>query len=128
MGRTFGAAGAYFGLVFAIGFALGTLRVLWVIPWLGEGPAVALELPVMLAASWLACGWTVRRFAPDPALGSRLALGAIAFAMLMAAEGFLSVAAFGRTLAEHLAGYRQPLALWGLSAQIAFAVFPALRR
>ena len=128
MQRTFSAAAAYFGLVFSIGFILGTLRVLWVIPWLGEGPAVALELPVILIASWLVCGWTMRRFSPDPALTARLALGGVAFAMLMAAEAALGIVGFGRTLAEHLASYTRPLALLGLSGQIAFALFPALRR
>jgi ABC-type uncharacterized transport system permease subunit len=128
MQRTFGAAAAYFGLVFSIGFILGTLRVLWVIPWLGEGLAVALELPVILTASWLVCGWTMRRFSPDPALRARLALGGIAFAMLMAAEALLGIVGLGRTLAEHLASYTRPLAIWGLSGQIAFALFPVLRR
>ncbi len=46
----------YFGLVFALGFILGTLRVLVLEPRLGSTGAVLLELPVMLAASWLLCG------------------------------------------------------------------------
>jgi vacuolar-type H+-ATPase subunit I/STV1 len=87
-----------------------------------------LELPVILAASWLICGWTMRRFSPDPALGARLALGGVAFTMLIVAEAVLGIVGFGRTLAEHLASYTRPLALWGLGGQIAFALFPALRR
>jgi hypothetical protein len=48
--------------------------------------------------------------------------------MLMAAEALLGIVGLGRTLAEHLASYTRPLAIWGLSGQIAFALFPVLRR
>ena len=56
MGRVLKAATAYFALVFAAGFVLGTLRTLWLAPALGPMLAVAAELPVMLGVSWLACG------------------------------------------------------------------------
>lgn len=48
---------AYFTLVFAAGFGLGTLRVLALAPILGEGGAVLLELPIILAIAWMACRW-----------------------------------------------------------------------
>lgn len=38
---------AYFAVVFAAGFALGVLRVLFAMPILGETVAVLFELPVM---------------------------------------------------------------------------------
>ena len=53
---------AYFGIVFATGFALGTLRVLAVTPRLGENAAVLLELPIILTLSWVACRWLISRF------------------------------------------------------------------
>ncbi|MBD3765451.1 MAG: hypothetical protein IE927_12185, partial [Rhodobacterales bacterium] len=43
---------AYAGSAFALGCVLGVLRLTLVAPRLGEVAAVALELPVMLAASW----------------------------------------------------------------------------
>lgn len=49
---------AYWAVVFALGFVLGTIRVLWLAPLVGLIPATALELPVMLAGEtpgeWLA--------------------------------------------------------------------------
>ncbi len=46
------AALRYWLGIFALGFVLGTARTLWLEPMLGAVPAVTLELPVMLAASW----------------------------------------------------------------------------
>jgi hypothetical protein len=57
------AGSTYFGLVLALGFALGTLRVLALAPYLGPTGAVLVELPIMLAASWVLCGWLIARFA-----------------------------------------------------------------
>lgn len=62
MSRVLKASFAYFGLIFALGFAVGTVRVLADVPSLGETGAVVLELPIMLAASWLVCGWLIGRF------------------------------------------------------------------
>jgi len=42
----------YWAAVFLIGFVLGTLRVLFVAPSVGETAAVLAEMPFMLAASW----------------------------------------------------------------------------
>ena len=60
--HTIKAALAYWGAIFALGFVLGTLRVLWIAPQMGETRAVLFELPLMLAASWFAARWLVRRF------------------------------------------------------------------
>lgn len=118
---------AYFAAVFAAGFALGTLRVLLLVPRLGEMAAILVELPLMLALSWLASRWLTGRFAVAPQPRPRLAMGAFAFALLLAAELGVSVIAFGRSPAEHLATYREPRALLGLAAQVAFALFPLLQ-
>lgn len=55
-------AGTLYALtVFLIGFIFGTIRVLLVVPRLGETAAVILEAPVMLGASWFVCRWCVGR-------------------------------------------------------------------
>jgi len=118
----------YFGLVFALGFILGTLRVLVLEPRLGSTGAVLLELPVMLAAAWLLCGWLIHLVRVSPAIGARLAMGGTAFALLMLAELGVSILVFGRSPAEHLATYRSWSAILGLAAQIAFAAMPLVRR
>jgi hypothetical protein len=117
----------YFAVVFTLGFVLGTARVVLVVPRLGEVGAVALELPIMVAASWFICGWLVARRAVAPETKARLLMGGVAFALLMAAELGVSVFAFGRELAEHIAAYRAPSAQLGLAAQILFAAFPLIR-
>lgn len=122
------AAGlVYFLLVFAAGFGLGVIRTTVVLPLTGPLLAVIVEVPVMLAVSWLACRRVVARSALPAAAPLRLAMGATAFALLMAAEAGLSMLASGRTLAEHLALYRQAHALVGLAAQVAFAMIPAIQ-
>jgi hypothetical protein len=128
MTRIVSAALAYFATVFGLGFALGTLRVLFVIPRIGETAAVLVELPVMLAASWVAAGWCVRRFAVPPQAAPRLAMGLLAFALVMVAELGLAMLLFGQSPAQHLASYRHFPGAAGLAAQCGYALFPALRR
>jgi len=120
---------AYWAMVFALGFVLGTLRVLWLAPALGLVAATVIELPVMLAASWWAARWLLRRFAIRTG-GAALAMGALAFVLLMAAELALGVAAFGQTPAQWLAGLAEPQGALGLAGQVVFALMPwlAVRR
>ncbi len=117
----------YFLIAFATGFALGTLRTLVIAPAIGELAAVVIELPVMMAVSWLACGFVLRRFAVAPAVRDRLVVGMVAFVLLLAAEAGVSVLLAGRTLGEHFALYKLAPAYLGLIAQIAFALFPVYR-
>ena len=121
--RIAGAGLAYWAVVFALGFVLGTIRVLWLAPLVGLIPATLMELPVMLGASWLASGWLVRRFVIASA-GEGLAAGGLAFVLLMGAECALAVAMMGLTPAQWLAEFRQPHALLGLAGQGAFALMP----
>lgn len=117
------AAASYWAVVFALGFVLGTVRVLWIAPAVGLLPATALELPVMLGASWIASGWLVRRFALR-AGGEALAAGALAFALLMAAECALAGVLSGQSPAQWLAGLAEPHAALGLAGQVLFALMP----
>lgn len=122
-GRVIRAAASYWGVIFALGFVLGTVRVLWIAPALGLLPATALELPVMLGASWIASGWLVRRF--SLAAGSEaLAAGTLAFALLMAAECALAGVLADETPGEWLAGLASPHAVLGLAGQVVFALMP----
>ncbi|MBF9195136.1 hypothetical protein [Microvirga terrestris] len=126
--RAIAAGALYFAVIFALGFILGAARVLMIAPRLGETEAVLVELPIMLTASWIACGWVLRRLRVGLSLETRLAIGGVAFSLLMLAELGVSVLAFGRTPAEHLATYGSASALVGLGAQLIFAAMPLLRR
>jgi hypothetical protein len=120
------AALGYWGVVFALGFLLGTLRVLWIAPALDETRAVLIELPVMLGASWLAARSLVRRFGVG-SVRAALGMGALAIVLLMASEAGLAVV-MGQSLAQWLdAMARMPGAL-GLAGQAAFAAMPVLVR
>jgi hypothetical protein len=121
------AGAAYFALVFAAGFALGTVRVLALVPRLGEFNAVLIEVPVMIAISWFACAFLIRRMAVPATVPARLLMGALAFALLMAAETAVSVLAFGRTVSEHFATYQTARAQVGLAAQAVFALLPLVQ-
>ena len=121
------AGAAYFGVVFAAGFMLGTARVLLLAPRFGDFAAVALELPVMLAISWFACGWLLGRLAVPPRATSRLAMGGVALALLVAAEVALSALAFGRGPVGYLESLATAEGGLGLAGQLAFALFPLLR-
>lgn len=120
------AGAAYFAIVFAAGFALGTARVLAIAPRLGETLAIILELPIMLIVSWYACSTVIRRMAVPQALPERLTMAACAFVLLMAAEAALGIAVFGQTAAGYLSGFAEPGKMLGLAAQLVFAAFPLI--
>lgn len=122
--RTLRAALLYFALVFALGFALGTLRVLWLAPALGDRAAELTELPLMLLASALAARWTCARVQVPSAPGPRLAMGGLALLLLLALEFGVVLALRGQTVAENLAG-RDPVsgAAYALSL-LAFGLLP----
>ena len=80
----------YFVMVFSLGFLLGTVRVLVLIPRLGELVSTCIELPIILSAAWLASDWLITRLQVSSQWWNRLSMGLIAFGLLMAAELALS--------------------------------------
>jgi hypothetical protein len=118
----------YFFGVFAVGFLLGTIRTLVLVPRIGALAAVALELPLMLLASWWLCGVVLRRIPLPPAALLRLTMGGWAFLLLMTAELALAVWGSGLTPAEHWASFAGAAAQLGLAGQIGFALVPLIRR
>ena len=116
----------YFALVFAAGFALGVVRVGWLVGLVGERNAELLETPLMLAVVFLAARWVVKRFRLPPATGPRLAVGFMALALMLACELTVVLALRGLTLGEYLAS-RDPLAggVYAVSLLL-FALMPAL--
>ncbi|MCE3004318.1 MAG: hypothetical protein LW860_16710 [Xanthomonadaceae bacterium] len=122
--RIAGAALAYFAIVFAVGFVLGTLRVLWLAPALGERVAELAELPLMVLASAWAARWIGTRLRVPHGAGPRLAIGAIALALLLVLEFGVVLALRGLTLEAYLAT-RDPVSgtAYALSL-LAFALWP----
>lgn len=122
-----GAGAAYFASVFAAGFALGIVRVSVLVPLVGSLGAVLVELPVILTASWILCGWILRRFDVPRAVSRRLVMGGVALALLLGAEVVLAAVAFGRTPAAYLSSFATTEGAVGLAGQIVFALFPWMR-
>ena len=119
-------AAAYWIGIFALGFVLGAIRIFVIVPMVGEFLAVLIELPVILTASWLWAGQLLRGHSLTPR--QALAMGVLAFALLMASELALATLAFGQTPGEWLASLRHPRGQLGLVGQGAFGLFPWLRR
>jgi hypothetical protein len=117
------AAAAYWGAVFAFAFGLGIVRTLWLAPQIGALAAVLCEVPLVLAASW----WTARRVAARCGItgrGEALAMGLIAFALLMAAEAALAGVLAGQSPAQWARSLMTPAGAAGLAGQVLFALMP----
>jgi type IV secretory pathway TrbD component len=83
------AALLYFALVFGIGFVLGTVRTLWLVPRVGVRAAELVEMPVMLLVIVMAAQLVVQVHSV-PGTVARLAVGCIGLALMLAAEfGFV---------------------------------------
>ena len=110
------------------GFVFGTIRTLTT----AGTPdarllAVAIELPAIITVAWFACRHTIRHFnVPRESVG-RLAMGAIAFGILMLAELLLDFALAGRSASEHFALYAEPSHILGLAGQVGFALLPLIQ-
>ena len=122
-----GAARAYFLFVFGAGFILGSVRVPFLVPRMGERAAELAEMPLMLMVIIVSAGYLVRRHEEIRSTGAWLVAGAVALALLVLAELLLAVFLAGRGVGEYVAG-RDPvsgsvyLGMLGL-----YAVMPALR-
>ena len=122
--RVIKAGIAYFALVFGAGFALGSIRVPYLVPHLGERAAELIEMPFMFVVIWLAARFITRRFSLPAKVLSRLGAGMVALGLLVTAEILLAVALQDRTLGEYVAS-RDPVSGIVYLAMLAmFAVMP----
>ena len=117
-------ASLYFGIVFTFAFAMGVARVLVIAPRIGPVAAVFVEVPIILAASWLVARRLLRR--QTLGFANRMAVGALAFVLLMASEGLLASVMLGQSAGQWAAALATPLGLVGLTGQFGFAAIPVL--
>ncbi len=118
------AAITYFTIVFVAAFLIGALRVTLIAPLIGAFLAVAAEVPVILFLSWFTVKPVLRRW--PLTRGERIAMGAVAFGLLMAAEWALATVGFGQTTTTFLSDMTTAHGALGLLGQIGFAVIPSL--
>ena len=98
----------YFGMVFFVGFALGAVRITWLVPWLGERSAELIEAPLMLIAMFYSARFLAFRI---PALSrwDLVASGVLALIILLIVEFSVVLGLRGLTVKEYFAD-RDPVA------------------
>lgn len=118
----------YFAGVFAVGFVLGAVRTLWVVPALGERAAELIEAPFMLLAVTVAARTIVARHSRLDQSWQWIAVGLVALALLLATEFTVVLRLRGLSLSEYFAS-RDPVSgavyvvLLGLFAAMPLIVF-----
>lgn len=119
------AGAIYFAIVFGTGFILGSIRVVLLVPRVGERIAELIETPVMLVVIVLAARWAARRVtARTPR--KLLAIGSVALSLLLACEATVVLWLRGLTIREYLAT-RDPVAGVVYAAMlVVFAIMPLL--
>jgi hypothetical protein len=112
--------------VFGVGFVLGTIRTLWVVPRIGTMKAELMETPITLVVTIVAARWTILRLGVPFTLSARLGMGFIALALLLVAEFGPVLWLRGLSIREYLAT-RDPVSGTVYYVMLAvFAVMPLL--
>jgi hypothetical protein len=124
--RILKAGAIYFLLLFAIGWILGPIRELRVVPRFGRIAALLMEAVFMLIAMIISARWVMRRFDVHPTLGSTIPVGLVALGILVSAEiaGVLWVR--GSSLQEYLASFATAPGVISLIMFLLFAAMPSL--
>ena len=113
----------YFALVFGTGFILGPIRILWLIPQVGERSAELMELPLMIAVSYLAARWIVRLFSLPSIRSIRIRVGLLALTLVLISEISLGLWIRGISLSEYF-NSRDPVS--GTAYYLVLALFAAM--
>jgi hypothetical protein len=98
----------YFTLVFGVGFVLGTVRVIWLAPLIGERYAEFIEAPMMLAAICIFARYAIYRFPADRDAGYIFS-GALALLILLLVEFSVVLTLRGLSITQYF-NERDPVA------------------
>jgi len=123
--RTLSLALRYFAIVFAAGFALAMVRLPYLVPRYGTRTAELMETPVMLLVIGAASFWIQRR---NPRLSgpSLLAVGSLAFLLMLLAELGVMLATSDQTLVNYVASRDPVSGTVYLASLMVFALAPWL--
>ncbi len=124
--NSFKAAFAYFALVLGAGFVLGTLRVPFLVPRIGERYAELLEMPFMVVVVVLAARFVVRWFSLSPSASVRLIVGFAALAMSVLAELLLAAALQDVSVGQYIASRDTVSGSAYLFVLLLFALMPCI--
>jgi len=121
-------AGSLYALpAFGVGFALGAVRILILLPRLKATASVLLEAPIILTVSWILSKVTTAWLHVQPDIGARALMGGTAFFVLMCAKFALSVTVFRKPASEFVLGFGTLPGAIGLAAQVVFGIFPLVQ-
>ena len=98
--RTIKLSLLYFGIVFGVGFVLGTIRVVFLVPLMGERWAELLEMPFMLVAITYTAIYLVHRY-PLLSMHDWLSVGIQALFILLSVEFTIILGLRGISLADY---------------------------
>jgi len=116
----------YFALVFGVGFVLGAIRTLWVVPRVGTRKAELMEMPIMLVVTIAAARWTVLRLSVPMMWSARLEMGCVALVLMLIAEFGFVLWIRGLSIKDYLAT-RDPVSGTVYYAMLmVFAIMPLL--
>ena len=117
----------YFALVLGAGFLLGSVRVPFIVPRLGERWAELAEMPIMAVIIFVAADYILRRYPEVQTRGRALVVGFTALALSVSAELVLAVVLQSQSLSEYLASRDKISGSVYLVMLVAFALMPRLR-
>lgn len=120
------AAILYFLLVFGAGFVLGTGRVLFLVPLLGERAAELLEMPLMLIIIVSAARWIVRHRLDGHRRAPALSIGFIAMGLVLIADLVVGMWLRGMSAAEVFLNRDSVSGTAYYVSLLLFAVMPAI--
>jgi hypothetical protein len=120
------AALLYFVIVFAVGFLLGPVRVIWLEPHVGPAIAELLEAPFLVIAMVVAGRWVpkVTRMGLKPRSLAWMGLGALILQQM--ADLAVGYSLRSMSVSEQWARFATPLGLIYGILLLAFAIMPML--
>lgn len=123
----FPAGVAYGALLFAIGFATGALRTVFLTPSLGRADAVLVELPFVMVAGWVLGAWLMASMEVAARFADRVVVTIVALGVGMAMEVLLGRLMEPRTMGEVVVFMVSPDNRIGLLAQALVCAFPLVQ-
>lgn len=124
--HTLKAGVIYFLPVFALGWVLGPIRVLWAVPHFGRLTPLLFEAVIMLIAMFVSARWVIRRFDVGSSLPATIGMGIVAVAILLPAEIAGALWVRGLSLRAYLASFANTPGIISLVMFLLFAAMPTL--
>jgi len=125
--NSFRGAVVYFVLVFGTGFLLGSVRVPFIVPRIGERYAELAEMPLMFTAIFFASRYVLRKYGQKTDTVGLIAMGAIALLLLVSSELLLAVLLADRGVTEYIASRDKVSGSVYLAMLILYAAMPWLQ-